>query len=208
MLGYRWNSETDRISTGKSPWLNIHPARRGRRPAWARITEAGDLLKIHKAKPLKERQALSLAHSHFDPVHRTPWVSAQLKMMYRYLILTSPATSGYETELTDDFIVNHMMPAASAVLATKRLTAKRGWRLPLCINYADITFEVDTLTDGCWGVTAGAASIVYLLQRYKWQEEKRTSIYLMSCASAMNPMGKLIHQVDADLAGFNFAAQG
>ena len=207
LLGYCWNSRTDKISTGKSPWLNIHPARRGRRPAWARITEARDLLKIHKAKPLKERQALSLAHSHFDPVHRTPWVSVQLKMMYRYLILTSPATAGYETEVTEDFIVNHMMPAASAVLATKRLTAKRGWRLPLAINYADISFELDTLTDGCWGVTAGAATIVYLLQRYIFNNAPRVSIYLYSCASAMNPMRKLIHQVDAELAGFNLAAQ-
>ena len=207
LLGYRWNCKTDAISTNKSPWLNIHPARRGRRPAWARIHEANDLLKIHKLKPLRQRQALSAAHALFDPNNTFPFVLAMLKYVYRYLILSSPAGSTYETELSDEFVKHHLLPAVSAVLTVKKMTQHRTWRLPVAVDYSKVRFEIDTLSDGCWGVTAGAACIVYLLQRYLWDGEKRTKIFLYAAQVGLNPMSRLIHQVDSELQGFNIAAK-
>ena len=44
LLGYFWNPSTDHISTAKGSDLNFHPARRGLRPEWARISETENLL--------------------------------------------------------------------------------------------------------------------------------------------------------------------
>ena len=48
--------------------INLYPARRGLRPAWADMWEAEDLMALHHKKPLTHRQALAMAHLHFDPL--------------------------------------------------------------------------------------------------------------------------------------------
>ena len=68
LLGYYWNLQTDCLSTNKNTKLNLYPARRGIRPSWGQISEAEDLLRLHKVKPLTHRQALECARALFDPV--------------------------------------------------------------------------------------------------------------------------------------------
>ena len=46
LLGYFWNLEKDFLSTGKNRKINLYPARRGLRPAWADMAEAEDLLPL------------------------------------------------------------------------------------------------------------------------------------------------------------------
>jgi hypothetical protein len=206
LLGYKWNPELDYISTDKSVFLNIHPARRGVRPAWARIHEAKDILRIHQIKPLRQKHALSAAHSCFDPLHSAPWVQAMLKYMYRFLILSSPGAAHYEMELTEQFVKQHLYYAIEGILKAKKLLAqRRTWRLPLAVDYTSVTIEFDCLADGCWGVLAGSGTICYLLQRYQWKDEKRTSIYLYSASVGLNPLSKVTHQVDAELQGLALA---
>ena len=83
LLGYFWNTHQDVLSTNKKEVLNLHSARRGVRPESCNIHEASDLLRLHQIKPLKHRQALSAAHSLYDPVQAARFLSAQLKFMYR-----------------------------------------------------------------------------------------------------------------------------
>ncbi|MCP4482174.1 MAG: hypothetical protein GY817_05220, partial [bacterium] len=206
LLGYRWNTTRDFISTDKSPSLNLHPPRRGRRPPWARITEAHDLLRIHGIKKLKHKHALSCAHACFDPLHSVPWVIAMAKYCYRFLILSSPGAAHYETELTDDFVEKHLYYAVEGILKAKKLLAqRRSWRLPLAVDYSTVQIELDTICDGAWGVMSGAAAMCYLLQRYTWEDKQRTAIYLYSATVGLNPLAKVTHQVDAELQGMALA---
>ena len=46
------------------------------------MAEAEDLLPLHHKKPLTQRQALAMAHLHFDPFQSQPFLSAVLKCMY------------------------------------------------------------------------------------------------------------------------------
>ena len=80
--GYGWNLQNDFLSTGKNMKINFYPARRGLRPAWADMSEAEDLLALHRKKPLTHRQALAMAHLHFDPLAGQSFLSAVLKFMY------------------------------------------------------------------------------------------------------------------------------
>ena len=83
LLGYFRNLQQDVLSTNKKEKLNLHPASRGVRPEACNIHEASNLLCIHCLKPLKHRQALSAAHSLYDTVQTAPFLSAQLKFIYR-----------------------------------------------------------------------------------------------------------------------------
>ena len=89
LLGYFWNTHQDVFSTNKNEVLNLHPARRGVKPQAYDIHEASDLLRLHQIKLLKHRQALSAAHSLYDPVQAAPFLAARLKFMYRYLLISS-----------------------------------------------------------------------------------------------------------------------
>ena len=87
LLGYFWNLKTDAISTNKNTKLNLCAPHRGLRPSWGQISEATDLLRLHKEKPFKHRQAFAAAHTLYDSVQSAPYLAAQMKFMYRFLIL-------------------------------------------------------------------------------------------------------------------------
>ena len=89
MLGYFWDLENDALTTNKNTKINLYPVRRGLRPSWGEISEAEDLLPLHNKKPLTQRQALAMAHTLFGPIQSAPFLSAALKFMYRYLIITT-----------------------------------------------------------------------------------------------------------------------
>ena len=67
LLGYNWDLTHDSLTTGKNLKINLLPPRRGIRPAWADMGEAEDLLPLHNKRPLTQRQALAMAHLHYDP---------------------------------------------------------------------------------------------------------------------------------------------
>ena len=156
LLGYFWNLKHDSLSTGKNLKINLLPARRGIRLAYADMEEAEDLLPLHHKKPLTQRQALAMAHLHFDPIQSQPFLSAVLKFMYRYLVISSSlaeemegGASNFDKVLTDDFVRNHLQPAVALAIAKKRrLGQRRSWRLPACINYKEIRLTVECLVDG------------------------------------------------------------
>ena len=162
LLGYRWNLENDCLSSGKNLKINLLPARRGIRPAWADLEDAEGLLHLHHKRPLTQRQALAMAHHHFDPLQSQPFLSMVLKFMYRYLVLSnslSEELEGYNNfnkVLTDDFVRDHLQPAVSLAIATKRrLGQRRTWRLPPCIDQSTIRTSVEFLADGAWGSLCG-----------------------------------------------------
>ena len=64
----------------KNRKINLYPARRGLRPSWGEMEEAEDWL--HYTKHLTQRQALAMAHFHFDPLMSAPQVHTLLKFMY------------------------------------------------------------------------------------------------------------------------------
>ena len=143
LLGYYWNLQTDCLSTNKNTKLNLYPARRGIRPSWGQISEAEDLLRLHKKKPLTQPQALAAAHTLFDPVQSAPFLAAALKYMYRYLIMTNSLEnntgSDYDKIMSEYFVREHLQPAVALAIATKRrLQQKRSWRLDPCVPYDSI----------------------------------------------------------------------
>ena len=81
----------------------------------------------------------------------------------------------------------------------------RSWRLPMSVSYDDIEFEIDAISDGAWGALGSGATLVYLLQRYKWGGEERVKIYLYSGNSGLNPLLKPHHQLTAELTGIALA---
>ena len=73
------------------------------------MAEAEDLLPLHYKKPLNQRQALAMAHLHFDPIQSQPFLSSVLKFMYRYLVISTSLaeekegnTSNFDKVLTND----------------------------------------------------------------------------------------------------------
>ena len=199
LLGYKWCTKTDTLSTNKASIMNLHPAWQGRRPEATMISEVDNLLKIHKVRPLRYWHALAASHGHFKPLQSSPQVQCQLKYMYRtfctetYLDGKDGGTD-YDKELSDDFVIHHLGPALKTVLAAKQLlTTKRSWRILPCISYQDMRIKLDAISDGCWGVQAGSATIWYLIQRYIFQGEKRVHIYIFLSATSLNPLTKISH---------------
>ena len=215
LLGYNWSPALDRISTDKSEGLNLHPARRGLRPEWACLRSPEDLLRLHAEKPLRHRHALAAAHSTYDPLTACPWVAVLNKFCYRVLVLNTELNTElkrknnkekYDELLTTDYITNHMFYMVEANLENQVTFAQpRSWRLPMSISYESIDFEVDALSDGCWGALGAGATLCYLLQRYEWEGEKRVKIYLYSGNSGLNPLLRPHHQLTAELTGVALA---
>ena len=75
----------------------------------------------------------------------------------------------------------------------------------MSVSYDEIDFEIDSLSDGCWGSLGSGATLVYLLQRYKWEGEERVKIYLYSGNSGLKPLLKPHHQLTAELTGVALA---
>ena len=150
------------------------PARRGIRPSWGNLVEAEDLLRLHRARPLTHRQALACAHLLYDPVGTAPFLTAALKYMYRYLIMSQNLESGvganYDKVLSEYFVSNHLQPAVALAIATKRrLQTRRSWRLDPCVPYDSIRTSLYTAVDGSWGCLSGSASLTYLIQGSQYQ---------------------------------------
>ena len=208
LLGYNWDLNHDSLTTGKNLKINLLPPRRGIRPAWADLGEAEDLLPLHHKRPLTQRQALAMAHLHYDPLQCQPFLATVLKFMYRHLTISSSLTeemeggaSNFDKVLSDDFVRNHLQPAVSLAIATKRrLGQRRTFQLPACIDPKGVRLTVETLVDGCWGALSGSATMVFLVQRYLFMGNPRVFIYLYSSSTSMNSLSKLGHQVDAELA--------
>ena len=171
------------------------------------MAEAEDLLPLHHKKPLTQRQALAMAHLHFDPIQSQPFLSAVLKFMYRYLVISSSLAeemegnaSNFDKVLTDDFVRNHLQPTVALAIATKRrLGQRRSWRLPACISYQTTRLKLTCLVDGALGSLSGSARLVYLVQCYLYLGTPRVSTYLYSSSTAMNSLTKLSHQIDSEL---------
>ena len=108
LLDYFWNLREDTVSTNKNSVINLMPARRCVRPSWKDIAEAEDLLRLHRARPLTHRQALACAHLLYDPVGTAPFLTAALKYMYRYLIMSQNLEAGvkatYDSQLQDTLL--------------------------------------------------------------------------------------------------------
>ena len=51
LLGYFWDLENYALTKNKNSKINLYPARRGLRPSWGEISEAEDLLTLHRKKP-------------------------------------------------------------------------------------------------------------------------------------------------------------
>ena len=159
------------------------------------ISEATDLLRLHKLKPLKHRQALAAAHALYDPVQSAPFLAAQMKLMYRFLILQETlenkkggGSADYDAILSDDFVHNHLVHAVEGAQQTKRrLNKSRKWRLPPCIDIETIRISLDCLCNGAWGTHSGSACICYLVQRYVFNGENRvkqtefSNLYIQIC---------------------------
>ena len=215
LLGYYWNTHQDVLSTNKKEVLNLHPARRGVKPQAFDIHEASDLLRLHQIKPLKHRQALSAAHSLYDPVQAASFLATQLKFMYRYLIINNclenaeeSGSTDYDAELSQYFLQEHLFYAVEGILQTKRrLNTTQSWQLPACVDRKTIRLSIDTIADEAWGCLAGSACIVYNLQRYQFRGQARTSIILYVSATGMNSLTKLTHQVDAELAAIHLTVK-
>ena len=121
--------------------------------------------------------------------------------MYRMLTLDTTLDVkengvNYDSILSDDFVRDHIFYSVEAVLAAKRRLAQpRTWRLPLVLSYEDVEVELDVLSDGAYGCLASGAPMVYLVQRYLWQGEQRTSIYLYAASNNLNSLMKVHHQI-------------
>ena len=172
------------------------------------MAEAEDLLPLHYKKPPTQRQALAMAHLHFDPIQSQPFLSSVLKFMYRYLVISTSLADemegnacNFDKVLTNDFVRNHLQPAVALAIATKRrLSQRRSWRLPSCINYQEVRLAVECICDGAWGSLSGSACLIYLIQRYFFMGAPRVPIFLYSSATLMNSLTKLTHQLDSELS--------
>ena len=188
LLGYHWSPALDTISTDKAEGLNLHPAKQGLRPEWACLKSPDDLLRLHAEKPLRHRHALAAAHSTYDPLTACPWVGVLNKFCYRVLVLNTELKTSvkkknnkekYDELLTSDYVKNHLYYMVEANLENQvTFSQPRSWRLPMSISYENIDFEVDALSDGCWGALGSGATLCYLLQRYEWEGEETVKIYL------------------------------
>ena len=97
-------SSFPRVFRGYTPQFFVHwtknrkinSARRGLRRSWGDMAESEDLLPLHHKKPLTQRQALAMAHLHFDPIQSQPFLSSVLKLMYRYLRISTSLANEME----------------------------------------------------------------------------------------------------------------
>lgn len=210
LLGYLWAPEKDLFSTDKIQYVNLLAARRGIRPVEGRLFSPDDLIKLHKTRPrgLTLKHSLSAAHSQFDPLSHAPWTAVHLKFTYRLSLIDSPAGAGYDTRLSEAFVKNHLAPGIGSLLHAKRhLQRARSWRLPPCVDYKQVTAEVPVLCDGAHGVLSASAAISYLVQRYTFQGKKRVKVYLYGASTALTPLSKPFHQVQAEMAGLDIATK-
>ena len=53
LRGKIWDLKNYSVSTNNNTKLNLYSARRGIQSAWGMISEASDLLRLHRLKPLK-----------------------------------------------------------------------------------------------------------------------------------------------------------
>ena len=145
-------------------------------------------------------------------------MAAQNKFCYRLIILNTElqttdngnkngtVKNKYNDLLPTDYVKNHLFHMVRANLKCKATPfQKRSWRLPVCIKSSEITYEMDAISDGCYGVLGGGAALVYLLQRYTWNGQDQVHIFLYSGSSALNPMLTPSHQLDSELIGFQIA---
>ena len=58
LLGYFWDLENDALTMNKNSKINLYPARRGLRPSWGEISEAEDLLPLHRKKTIHTATAI------------------------------------------------------------------------------------------------------------------------------------------------------
>ena len=168
LLGYPWRISNDTLSTDKDDGMNLFPACQGLRPDWATLRAPEDLLELHKRQPLRHCHALAAAHGTFDPILSCPWVAAQNKYCFRMLILNTELQtsnknnkngtfrSKYNDLLPDSYVKYHLFHMVRANLQCQAsLSQPRSWRFPVCVKYSDIVFELDSLSDGCWGALGG-----------------------------------------------------
>ena len=115
-----------------------------------------------KRQPLRHRHALAAAHMTFDQILSCPWVAVQNKYCYRLLILnTNLQTSKkrnnktkFDDLLADSYIKDQKFHMVRADLRCQTsMSQPRSWRLPVCVKYSEIEFEIDTQMDvvGPWG---------------------------------------------------------
>ena len=114
-----------------------------------------------------------------------PWVAVLNKFCYRLLVLNTELKTTvrknnkekFDDLLSSDYVENHLYYMVDANLRNQVTFAQpRSWRLPMCVNYDEVEFEVDALSDGAWGALGSGAALVYLLQRYRWEDEYRVHI--------------------------------
>ena len=164
--------------------------------------------------PLRHRHALAAAHGCYDPLVSCPWVAALNKFTYRLLVINTELqtsdkkddSSKYDDLFSTDYVTNHLFYMVEGNLTAQAdVTQPRTWRLPVCVNYSDVEVELNSLSDGSWGALGAGACLVYLIQRYHWDNEERVSIYLYGGACGLNSLLKPHHQLDAELAGVGLA---
>ena len=108
--------------------------------------------------------------------------------------------------LEDDYVRAHLYYMVAANLqAKKSLSQPRTWRLPLCVPRDTIELEFNTICDCLWSVLGGAATLCYIVQRYRWEEQERTSIFLYGGQVGLNSMLRPHHQLDSELASRQLA---
>ena len=96
-----------------------------------------------------------MPHLHVDPIQSQPFLSAVLKFMYRYLVISSSLAEeieenarNFDEVFTDDFVRNHLQPAVVLAIDTKRsLGQQKSWRLPACISYQTTRLKLICLVD-------------------------------------------------------------
>ena len=124
------------------------------------------------------------------------------KYVYHLLILNTHLKTSkhdYDNVILEDFVKNHLYFAVEATLETKRRLAQpKSWRLPVAVDYDQVKIELDCLSDGEWGFLGAGATILYLIQSYKWQGLERTSIFLHWGSTGLNPTTRPHHQLDAE----------
>ena len=119
---------------------------------------------------------MAAAHGTFDPLHTCPWIAAQNKFCYRLLILNTElqtkdngnkngtVKNKYDDLLPYDYVKNHLFHMVRANLKCKASPfQKRSWRLPVCVKSSEITYEMDAVLDGCYGVLGRAGPSSHLL---------------------------------------------
>ena len=100
-----------------------------------------------------------MAHLHFDSLGGQPFLSAVLKFMYRYLVISTSLAeemeknaSSFDKVLSDNFVRKYLQPAVALALETRRRLGQwRSWHLPACIDQKTTWLEVTCLVDGAWG---------------------------------------------------------